>query len=199
MDKNYEEIEAKFLDIDVNKIQEKLKEFGAVKIGEFLQKWATFDYPDWRLDKDLSWIRVRDEGNGEISLSFKKRLGAVDRNASSNDEGMQEIQLKIDSFEKATDFFKAIGLVVKHTAEKKRIRWVKEDTEFDIDIYPELEPMIEIETTSQEKIKTSAEALGLNYEDRKIFSSSQAYALKGIDVGSLVKISFEEGLIKRDN
>jgi len=59
--------------------------------------------------------------------------------------------------------------------------------------------MIEIETTSQEKIKTSAEALGLNYEDRKIFSSSQAYALKGIDVGSLVKISFEEGLIKRDN
>lgn len=199
MDAKYEEIEAKFLDIDVNKIQEKLKEFGAVKIGEFLQKWATFDYPDWRLDKDLSWIRVRDEGNGEISLSFKKRLGAVDRNASSNDEGMQEIQLKIDSFEKATDFFKAIGLVIKHTAEKKRIRWVKEDTEFDIDIYPGLEPMIEIETTSQEKIKTSAEALGLNYEDRKIFSSSQAYALKGIDVGSLVKISFEEGLIKRDN
>ncbi len=199
MDAKYEEIEAKFLDIDVNKIQEKLKEFGAVKIGEFLQKWATFDYPDWRLDKDLSWIRVRDEGNGEISLSFKKRLGAVDRNASSNDEGMQEIQLKIDSFEKATDFFKAIGFVVKHTAEKKRIRWVKEDTEFDIDIYPGLEPMIEIETTSQEKIKTSAEALGLNYEDRKIFSSSQAYALKGIDVGSLVKISFEEGLIKRDN
>ena len=199
MDKNYEEIEAKFLNIDVDKIQEKLKEFGAVKIGEFLQKWATFDYPDWRLDKDLSWIRVRDEGNGEISLSFKKRLGAVDRNASSNDEGMQEIQLKIDSFEKATDFFKAIGLVVKHTAEKKRIRWAKEDTEFDIDIYPGLEPMIEIETTSQEKIKTSAEALGLNYEDRKIFSSSQAYALKGIDVGSLVKISFEEGLIKRDN
>ena len=199
MDKNYEEIEAKFLDIDVDKIQEKLKEFGAVKIGEFLQKWATFDYPDWRLDKDLSWIRVRDEGNGEISLSFKKRLGAVDRNASSNDEGMQEIQLKIDSFEKATDFFKAIGLVIKHTAEKKRIRWVKEDTEFDIDIYPGLEPMIEIETTSQEKIKTSAEALGLSYEDRKIFSSSQAYALKGIDVGSLVKISFEEGLIKRDN
>lgn len=199
MEKNYEEIEAKFLDIDVDKIQEKLKEFGAVKIGEFLQKWATFDYPDWRLDKDLSWIRVRDEGNGEISLSFKKRLGAVDRNASSNDEGMQEIQLKIDSFEKATDFFKAIGFVVKHTAEKKRIRWVKEDTEFDIDIYPGLEPMIEIETTSQEKIKTSAEALGLNYEDRKIFSSSQAYALKGIDVGSLVKISFEEGLIKRDN
>lgn len=199
MDAKYEEIEAKFLDIDVNKIQEKLKEFGAVKIGEFLQKWATFDYPDWRLDKDLSWIRVRDEGNGEISLSFKKRLGAVDRNASSNDEGMQEIQLKIDSFEKATDFFKAIGFVVKHTAEKKRIRWVKEDTEFDIDIYPGLEPMIEIETTSQEKIKTSAEALGLNYEDRKIFSSSQAYTLKGIDVSSLVKISFEEGLIKRDN
>jgi hypothetical protein len=37
----------------------------------------------------------------------------------------------------------------------------------------------------------------LNYEDKKIFSSNQVYAMKGIDVGKLLKISFEDGLVER--
>jgi hypothetical protein len=37
----------------------------------------------------------------------------------------------------------------------------------------------------------------LNYEDKKIFSANQVYAMKGIDVGKLLKISFTEGLIER--
>lgn len=70
----------------------------------------------------MSWVRVRDEGNGEVSLSFKKRLGPTDRNASVNDQGMKEIELKVDSFDKTIDFFKAVGFVIKHIAEKKRIK-----------------------------------------------------------------------------
>lgn len=197
MENKYEEIEAKFLNIDIEQIQEKLKEFGAIKVGEFFQQWITFDYPDWRLDKDLAWIRLRDEGNGEISLSYKKRLGSANRAGTINDEGMQEIEIRVNDFDKTSDFFQVIGLVIKHSAEKKRIRWAKDDIEFDIDVYPGLEPYIEIETTSWDKIKSSAEALGLNYEDKKIFSANQVYAMKGIDVGKLLKISFEEGLIER--
>jgi len=197
MDNKYEEIEAKFLNIDPEQIQEKLLEMGATKVGDFFQQWTTFDYPDWRLDKDLAWVRLRDEGDNEVSLSYKKRLGSSDRDGTINDAGMQEIELKVNDFDKTSAFFEAIGFVIKHSAEKKRIRWVKDDVEFDIDIYPCLEPYIEIETTSWDKIKSSAEALGLNYEDKKIFSANQVYALKGIDVGKLLKISFEEGLIER--
>jgi adenylate cyclase class IV len=90
-----------------------------------------------------------------------------------------------------------MGFAVKHYAEKKRIRWAKQDVEFDIDIYPELEPYIEIETTSWEKIESEAKLIGLNYEDKKIFSANQVYAMKGIDVGKLLKISFTDGLVER--
>ncbi len=194
---NHEEIEAKFLNININDIEQKLKETGATKVGEYFQKWTTFDYPDWRLDKEGAWIRLRDEGNGEISLSFKKRLGMISREGNTNDQGMQEIEIKVNDFEKTSLIFKAMGFAVKHYAEKKRIRWAKQDVEFDIDIYPELEPYIEIETTSWEKIESEAKLIGLNYEDKKIFSANQVYAMKGIDVGKLLKISFTDGLVER--
>jgi hypothetical protein len=38
MENKFEEIEAKFLNIDIDQIQEKLKEFGAKKVGEFFQQ-----------------------------------------------------------------------------------------------------------------------------------------------------------------
>jgi adenylate cyclase class IV len=65
---------------------------------------------------------LRDEGNGEISLSYKKRLGSANRAGTINDEGMQEIEIRVNDFDKTSDFFQVIGLVIKHSAEKKRIR-----------------------------------------------------------------------------
>jgi hypothetical protein len=38
MTNNYEEIEAKFLNINIEDIEKKLKENGAKKIGEYFQK-----------------------------------------------------------------------------------------------------------------------------------------------------------------
>jgi|GEM_PF-5724010 hypothetical protein len=35
---NHEEIEAKFLNININDIEQKLKETGATKVGEYFQK-----------------------------------------------------------------------------------------------------------------------------------------------------------------
>lgn len=188
-----EEIEVKFLNIDPEKIQKKLLEVGATKIGEFFQKWKAFDYPDWQGE----WIRLRDEGDGRITLSYKKRLGMKDRDASSNDAGMEEIEIHVDNFEKTSLFLEKAGLVYKHYAEKKRIRWEKDRIEFDIDIYPELEPYLEIEAESWEKIDSAINLLGLNPEDRKIFSANQAYALKGIKIEELKEITFDRGLIKK--
>lgn len=191
-----EEIEVKFLNIDPEAIQKKLEEIGATKVGEYFQKWRVFDYPDWRLDKQGAWLRLRDEGDGRISLSFKQRLGMSDQ-AGANDTGMEEIEVGLNDFDKMALIFQRIGFVEKHYAEKKRIRWKKDDTEFDVDFYPELEPYLEIETTSWEKIDEATALLGLKKEDRKIFSANQVYALKGINVGDLQQITFEGGLVKR--
>jgi adenylate cyclase class 2 len=110
---------------------------------------------------------------------------------------MEEIEIIVDDFEKTSLIMQKLGFVEKHYAEKKRISWHKDDTKFDIDTYPELETYLEIETTSWEKIDEAIKELRLNPEDKKIFSANQAYALKGIKVSELQKISFTEGLVKK--
>jgi len=69
-----EEIEVKFLNIDPDLIENRLKEVGAKKVFERFYKRKAFDYPDLRLDKAGAWIRLRDEGD-KITLAFKQRIG----------------------------------------------------------------------------------------------------------------------------
>lgn len=193
-----EEIEVKILNINIEEVENKLKEIGAKRIGEFIQKWKTFDYPDWRLDKEGAWVRLRDEGNEKITLSFKKRLGMKDREGiSGNDDGMEEIEIYVNDFNATALIFEKIGFIEKHYTEKKRIKWLKDDVEFDIDIYPEIEPYLEIETTSWEKIDEMVLLLGFKLEDKKIFSANQVYALKGIKVSEMQRMTFKEGLVKK--
>ncbi|OGF20694.1 hypothetical protein A2316_02795 [Candidatus Falkowbacteria bacterium RIFOXYB2_FULL_38_15] len=191
-----QEIEAKFLDIDSEKIQKKLEEIGAKKVGEYFYRRRVFDYPDWRLDKDHSWLRLRDEGE-KITLSFKKRLGVDSSGVGVNDSGMEEVEIVVNDFDNTAELILKLGFIEKHYAENKRIRWEKDGIEFDIDTYPGINPYLEIESSSWGKVDEAIRFLELNPNDKKIFSGNQVYALNGIKVGELRRISFDEGLVKR--
>mgnify|MGYP003395435795 CR=1 FL=1 len=80
--------------------------------------------------------------------------------------------------------------------ENKRTRWVKSGIEFDIDTWPELEPYLEIEAQSWEKVDEAIVWLSLNPEDKKIFSTHQIYKLKGINELEYQRIAFD-GLVKK--
>ena len=190
-----QEIEVKFLNIDQDKLQMKLAEIGARKIGEYFYRRRVFDYPDWRLDKAASWLRLRDEGD-RITLSFKKRVGADAHDGTTDDVGMDEIEIEVNDFDKTATLILGVGFIEKHYAENKRIRWTKDEVEFDIDTYPELEPYLEIEAPTWEQIDKAIEWLGLRPVDKRIFSANQVYALKGINVGDYTRLAFD-GLIKR--
>lgn len=189
-----EEIEVKFLNIDPVRIQKKFAEIGAQKFGEYFYRRRVFDYPDWRLDKQGAWLRLRDEED-KITLSFKQRLRIKPHDGSESDDGMEEIEILVDDFGKAAALLLRLGFVEKHYAENKRIRWIKDGVEFDIDTFPELEPYLEIEASSWGKIDEAIGWIGLNSDDKKIFSANQIYALKGINVADYSRLAFD-GMLK---
>lgn len=115
-----EEIEVVFLEIDKDKIEEKLLSIGAKKMKDIFYRNLSFDFPDYRLDKDNSWIRLRDQED-EIVLAYKKRLGVTSQDGSTNDTGMEEIEIIVDNYENARIFLEKIGLIEKHEAEKKEL------------------------------------------------------------------------------
>ncbi|HEU5004755.1 MAG TPA: CYTH domain-containing protein [Candidatus Saccharimonadales bacterium] len=189
-----EEIEVKFLNIDVEEIESKLKSLGAKK--EFDQKYRrkVYDYPDLRLNDQGAWIRVRDEGS-QVTMGFKQRKMSDD---GANDVGMKEIEIKVDSFDKAWQFLEAVGLKQKFYEENRRVRWTLDTIEFDIDYWPLLKPYLEIEAGSWKDIDKAIKILDLNPDDKKIFSTFQVYQLEGINELEYDILTFDSQ-IKKSN
>lgn len=163
------EIEAKFLNIDIKDVREKLKKIGAVmEYPERLMKRKVFDYPDNRLDKESAWVRVRDEGDSKITLSYKKLL---DRSL----HGTKEITLNVSDFEIMCDFLQACGFAVKSYQETKREKWTLGESEITIDTWPWIPTFVEIESETEEEVHKVSKLLGFDWKKALHGSVETAY------------------------
>ncbi len=185
-----EEVEVKFLNINQAELESKLTDLGATKLFDTVYKRKVYDYPDLRLNSQNAWMRVRDEGN-KVTVSFKQRLDTTSQDGSTNDGSMEEVEIEVSDFAKTCLIFDKLGLTPKFYQENRRIRYTLNDIEFDIDTWPELSPYLEIEAASWDKIDEGIKLLGLNAEDKKVFSTHQIYALQGIDEHDYSEMTFD--------
>src|SRR3989344_1495395 len=132
-----EEFEIKFLEVDVLELEKKLLTIGAEKVGEYHYQRALFDYSDLHLNKANSWLRLRTNGN-EVTLSFKQRIGVKSHDGSIPDEGMKEIEIEVDDFNKMHQIFMSMGFVIKREVRNRRVTYKKGSTVFDIDFWSEI-------------------------------------------------------------
>ncbi|HEV7424462.1 MAG TPA: class IV adenylate cyclase [Candidatus Paceibacterota bacterium] len=190
-----EEFEIKFLEVNVPELEKKLLSIGAKKVREYNYSIVLFDYPDFRLDKDHSWLKLRTDGK-ETTVSFKKRIGVKSSDGSIPDEGMQEIEIIVDDYKKTYQIFKSMGFVIKREQEKRRIRYKKGEAVFDIDFWPQIPPYIEIESNSIENAKKAARELGFDGEKGLICSASNVYVRYGINPNEYITMNFEEFIKK---
>ena len=168
------EVEAKFLDVDVDFFRKKLKSLKAELIHpEVLMKRKTFDFSDRRLNKIGGWIRVRDEGNN-VTMSYKQ---LSDRTL----HGTKEVTIDVSNFDKACEILLDISLKQKSYQETKREKWVLDDNEITIDTWPWIPSFVEIESEDEDSLKKVLKKLGLKFEDALHGSVENAYQ-KDFDV-----------------
>lgn len=171
-----QEIEAKFLNVNHDEIRAKLKELGAVcEVPMKLVRRTVLDYPDRRLQKEGAWIRLREELDGSIELMLKK--------VASNELGQTfEQPVTVTDYDAAQKFLTAIGMDIKAEEESKRELWQLGDIEIMLDEWPWVNPYIEIEAPSEEKVKDLASQLGFSWESACFGSVIPVYTEKyGID------------------
>lgn len=190
-----EEPEVKFLNINPRSIQIELRKIGAKKIFDRIYRRRVFDYPDLRLNQVGAWLRLRDEGN-QITLTFKQRMGIDGHDGKTNDLSMEEIEVKVNDFEKIAALLSKVGLKEKFYEENRRIRYQLGKIEFDIDFWPGLEPYLEIEAPSWRQVERAIKLLGLDPKEKRIFSTYQIYQMKGIDENEYQEITFKR-MVKR--
>lgn len=189
-----QEIEVKFLNIDHDYMRERLKDQGATCEQQMrLMRRAIMDYPDNRLQNERDgFVRVRDEGN-KITLTYKqiKELTI---------DGVQEVELVIDSFEQATEFLRQLGLNVNSLQESKRETWKLDGVEVVLDEWPWVKPYIEVEGESEDAIRAVSQKLGLNYAEAKsgdvmvVYRSEYPHLKMSDTVGNLSAVRFDTPL-----
>lgn len=187
-----EEIEVKFLDINVSALEKKLISLGAKKVLDFLFRRRVFDYPDLRLAENHSWVRLRDEGE-KITLTYKRRFGTGEK---FKDGGMHEIEVNVNDFEKTAELLKSIGMVEKFYEENKRVKYILDDVEYCIDEWPLIPAYLEIEGKDWGSVKEATEKINFNWDDHIKCSTMQVYRHYGINENDYSILTFKEQIKK---
>lgn len=188
-----EEIEAKFLDVNVDELKSKLINLGAVFVGEFLYKRKTYDFADYSLNNNNSWVRVRDEGD-RVTMTYKKRLDAD--SATMRDGGMKEVEVVVSDFNLTDQFLQSIGMVEKFYEENKRERYILDNVEVDIDTWPMIPSYVELEGGDWGSVERVAEKLGFDWVSHLRCSTMQIYKSYGINENDYAVITFIEQIKK---
>jgi adenylate cyclase class 2 len=173
------ECEIRILDIDIDDITNKLEELGAEKIGEYNQKRYVYDIIPAQEGK---FIRLRTNGY-ETTLAYKDK-------AYTSMSSTKELEMKIEDFSKAHMFLKTVGFLENKYIENKRITYVYNDVEFDIDCYPMIPPYMEIEASNESIVNEFIDRLGLRDHVLTVESLKKIYCRYNIDFENIKKIEF---------
>ena len=175
------EYEIKILEINVEKIQKKLSDLNAERIGE--KNMRRFVY-DFNPIKENSWIRLRDTGK-KITLTIKEIH-------SLEIDGTKELEIEVDDFETTNLILEKLGYKSKAYQENKRISYKLNDIEIEIDFWPQIPPYLEIEGKSTEEVLEMAKILGFTDKDITTIGTKQIYENFGIDIQNIKILKFEE-------
>ena len=190
-----EEIELKFLEVDVAELEKKLIKIGAKRVDNYEYNRKLFDYPDGSMNDRHGWIRVRTDGK-ETTLTYKQTLRKKLNEGKEENVGVKEIEVVVDDYEKTCELMKAIGLIVTTEEKNTRTRYEKDDVVFDIDSWPFIPTYLEIESSSFKKVHEAARELDLDPKNGIIGSAGTIYKRYGFDTGTYSSITFE-GMIKK--
>ncbi len=175
------EYEATFINIDKDEIRSRLKKVGAKMIyPEFLMKRHVWDFPKGHKIFG-GWIRVRQESD-KVTMSVK--IVPDDKHI----ESQKETCITVSSFKDAKEIIDTIGCEKQAYQESKRELWKIDDVEITIDEWPFLEPFVEIEGPSEEKVKQVSKKLYFDYSKAMFGSVDFQYAKKyGITIDQINK------------
>lgn len=168
------EIECRLLEVNVIEFISKLKNANASLVGDWLQIRNCYDFTPVR---DNSWIRLRTNGI-ETTLTIKEIN-------SSNIDGTKESEIIVSDFETTNEILNKLGYKVRSRQENRRIRYMLDGVEIDIDFWPMIPAYVEFEAESEEAIKSICKKLDINFDSLTTLDVEKVYKKYGIDINKL--------------
>lgn len=178
------EYEARILEIDKKKLEEKLIKLGAKKVADFDYKRRVYNFSP---ASDGKWIRLRTDGT-KTTLTLKE--------ITSNEiDGTLENEIQVSNFEETNTILNKMGYIAHTYQENKRTRYFLDDIEIDIDTWPYIPTYVEIEGKSVDDVTNMIKKLELeNYTCTSIDVQSVFKEYYHIDIARMPEVKFGEKL-----
>ncbi|MFP4402275.1 MAG: class IV adenylate cyclase [Candidatus Nanoarchaeia archaeon] len=153
------EVELKVRNINKQEIIDTITQLGAVRIfgGKVID--FRFDTPDRDLSRQGKALRIRQKGS-HVYLNLKGK-----KKSKESIIGRDEIGVKISNFRTMQNILHELGYIKIFELIKYRTQYRYKDITFDIDEYAGLDPILEIESDSYEKVREYIDILGIQEED----------------------------------
>ncbi len=135
------------------------------KVSTFFKKYH---------NNDSKWIRVR-ETNGRATIAVKHILAPN----SISLQQMKETEMEVSSIEEANKLLEALGFSYKSYQEKKRVTYLLDDHEIDIDTWPGIPTYFEVEGKSIEDLESLLSKLGYSMKDTISCTADKVYEIYG--------------------
>lgn len=175
------EYEVRVLEIDVEQLEEKLKQAGAVLQWDHLQRRYVYDF----IPKiEGKWIRLRT--NGDTTTFTIKNI------VSSEIDGTQELEIEVSDFEKTNMILNELGFVAKGYQENRRRQYLLDGVEVDIDSWPMIPTYLEVEGKSEEDVYHVLDKLGISKDQVTSRDVDGIYQDYGYHLNEIYELKLEE-------
>ena len=167
----------------------RLKDLLSIKkedILETLENSKTFNnIVKEKLINPNKWIRLR-KSNDTIELTVKN----IYQKSNDKIQKVKEYETNVSDFEETNRILTSIGIIRRNYQEKERHSFKYKDADIEIDIWPLLEPYMEIECDSENTIAEILKKLELENKEIVSINTEQLYKRKDIDVLKISDLRF---------
>ena len=175
------EIEARFLECDQQQTIKKLQSLGATFMGDWIQIRNCYDFTPV---KENSWIRLRT--NGKTTTLTIKEIN------STKIDGTKECEIEVSDFETTDELLNKLGYTARTRQETRRIQFVLDGVEVDIDSWPKIPTYIEFEAQSEDDIKNVCKKLDIDFEKLVTLDVCSIYNHYGLKIEDYKILTLED-------
>lgn len=135
------------------------------------------------------WIRLR-KSNEKVELTVKHILkGSLEGGLFQK---VMETEITTSSFEKTNELLENLGLAKRNYQEKIRYSYEYKTAKVEIDIWPMIEPYMEIECENTDIISEIIKKLYISNHEIISCNTEEIYLRKGIDVMKIAELKFDD-------
>ena len=131
------------------------------------------------------WVRLR-QSNDKVELTVKH----IYEKNENKIQKVKEIEIKVSDLEETNTLLEELGIVKRNYQEKTRYSYTYKTAEIELDLWPNLEPYMEIECDDVDVMNEIISQLKLESNRIVSMNTEQLYKEKGVDILKMPELKF---------